>query len=239
MDPQSDIHSLGAKQRSQCPVMDECFHGNLDKIKAHIKDQPRHLNRRITPMRESCLAYVIFGYTHLKSPGHVKCVKFLVDEGAPVSGKDAGGNTPLISVIGGWIRAEETGWNGQHEEMAEFLFERGADINMKNRFGESPLFTAAMQASNDSRQCFISNTTLMDCRTARLFGTTHRNTRSLTELAFVAGRQQPLCLKIQLLDVEVVILMRTLIPGAFGGCSTMALIRVTSTMTASFCTTLP
>ena len=150
MDPQSDLNSLGPKQRSQCPMMDDCFHGKLDKIKAHVKKQPKLLDRRITPIRQSCLSYVIYGYTHLQTPNHVKCIKYLIDAGAPIDGKDAGGNTPLNHAIGGWIRAELRGWNGQHEEIAEFLLERGADINLPNRFGESPLFTAVMGSTNDS-----------------------------------------------------------------------------------------
>ena len=106
MDNNSDLNSLGAKQRSQCPMMDDCFHGNLEKIKSHIEKQPRLLDRRITPMRQNCLSYVLFGYTHLKQPAHVRCIEYLVDKGAPIDSKDAGGNTPLHNVIGGWLQAE-------------------------------------------------------------------------------------------------------------------------------------
>ena len=124
-------------------MRNDCFFGNLNKIKWHIQKQPNLLDRRITPTRDGCLTYVIFGYAASRKPEHVLCIKYLVDKGVPINGKNALGNTPLHTFISAcWLRAEIKGWEGQHEEIAQFLLDRGADINLKNRSGDSPLSTA-------------------------------------------------------------------------------------------------
>ena len=133
-------------------MRNDCFFGNLNKIKWHIQKQPNLLDRRITPTRDGCLTYVIFGYAASRKPEHVLCIKYLVDKGVPINGKNALGNTPLHTFISAcWLRAEIKGWEGQHEEIAQFLLDRGADINLKNRFGESPLFTSVMHGITDSK----------------------------------------------------------------------------------------
>ena len=112
--------------------MKDCFYGKLDKIKIHLEEEPRLLDRRESLLRLNGLMHVIQGFRQNQSRNHLESVRYLLEKGTPVDSKDFLGHTPLHQCTGAF-------GNKDLCKIAKILLEKGADINIENRFGCSPL----------------------------------------------------------------------------------------------------
>lgn len=68
---------------------------------------------------------------HLTSS--IEMVRFLIDRGAPIDGRNDDGATYLQTV------AADAGGDAEQEELAQLLIERGANVNISDKDGATPL----------------------------------------------------------------------------------------------------
>jgi hypothetical protein len=132
----------------------DCFKGELEKIKEHVRSDAKIVEMRETVMNVSGVFHVIAGACTLenrtdKSPipnevvvnvvdttDHLGCARYLVQEAnCKVDAKDFAGFTPLHHCVGCFA-------NNLTRKIATVLLEAGADPNCPNRLGETPLFEA-------------------------------------------------------------------------------------------------
>ena len=134
--------------------MKDCFYGRLDKIKKHLEEEPRLLDRRESLLRLNGLMHVIQGFRlgvgQIQSSEHLECVNYLLKKGTPVDCKDFLGHTPLHQCTGAF-------GNKSLFKIAKCLLEKGADINIENRFGCSPLVEPAFALNMDCVNWLLEN----------------------------------------------------------------------------------
>jgi hypothetical protein len=136
--------------------MKDCYSGDIAKVKAHLKCQPKLLDRRESLLRCNGLLHVILGSRYLGSgkpelsvtpkitTRHFECVKFLLEQGTHVDCRDFCGYTPLHHCTGVF-------GNERSLKFAQYFVAQGADVNARNRFGATPLFAPVM---SDNYSCF-------------------------------------------------------------------------------------
>ena len=134
--------------------MKDCFYGRLDKIKKHLEEEPRLLDRRESLLRLNGLMHVIQGFRlgvgQIQSSEHLECVNYLLKKGTPVDCKDFLGHTPLHQCTGAF-------GNKSLFKIAKCLLEKGADINIENRFGCSPLVEPSFALNMDCVNWLLEN----------------------------------------------------------------------------------
>ena len=86
------------------------------------------------------------GYTMIM-PDVMQIIKYLIDNGADVNGRDIQGQTPLhhASIIPQSITVEPV----------KYLIEKGADINAKDNYSQTPLFFAQGAKNNEVVEILI------------------------------------------------------------------------------------
>jgi hypothetical protein len=127
----------------------DCYNGDLDEIKAHLKREPRLVDRRESVLRKNGLFHVINGTRAtgiLKGPPssarrYLACAKYLVEKGTPVECRTVTGSSPLMQCTGGR-------GNKYTLMIADYLLEVGADINARDRFGCTAIIVPT-SAGND------------------------------------------------------------------------------------------
>ena len=130
--------------------MKDCYYGRLGKIKRHLEEEPRLLDRRESLLRLNGLMHVIQGYRQNQSSEHLNCVKYLLEKGTPVDSKDFLGHTPLHQCTGAFGTKSSL-------KIAKILLEKGADINIENRLGCSPLVEPAFALNMDCVNWLLEN----------------------------------------------------------------------------------
>ena len=116
---------LGFTGCGQPSIISGSHHGNLDKVKAEVRNGV-DINTKNA-----------FGITPLYMAsfhGKLPVVKYLVQNGADVNLQKNTGDTPLHAAS----------WSG-NLEILKYLIKKDADITIKNNFGNTPLHTASWQ----------------------------------------------------------------------------------------------
>ena len=98
-----------------------------------LRQEPRLLDRRDPLIRFSGLHFVLMGCKPgTASDDHFECVKYLIEQGAPVDTRNVLGFTVLGHCLA------NLGLSGMR--IADYLLEQGADVNARDRLGEPMLF---------------------------------------------------------------------------------------------------
>ncbi len=128
----------------------DCHLGEFAKVKAHLDNEPKLLDRRETLLRLNGLFHVIYGMRTVDSKDsrmasmkvekkegrdHLACAKFLIERGTPVDCRDMAGHTPFHHCTGMFGTKLTL-------KLADYLLDKGADINARNRNGDTPLMVA-------------------------------------------------------------------------------------------------
>ena len=113
----------------------KCIEGNLAEIKKLLREEPRLLDRRESMLRYGGLHFSLVNISNIKYiPDEAfECLKFLVEQGAQVDGRDMLGRNML------WYCLRQYG-NPERFELAGYLLEHGADINARDRMQIPLLF---------------------------------------------------------------------------------------------------
>jgi ankyrin repeat protein len=128
---------------SEWKTLSDAFHdaaekGDLEKVKAMLKDHPNLVVSRI----------VNFGDTPLHAAagkGHKDVVELLLAEGADVNVVDQNDQTPLHDTAG----------NG-HKDAVELLLAKGADVNAKMHYDLTPLHMATSHGHKDVMELLLA-----------------------------------------------------------------------------------
>ena len=120
-----------------------CVLGDLPKIKRLLGEDPKIMELRESMIRLSGVHHVIqglkllprFGIPFTPDMQHMRCLQFLLDEGANRNAKDVAGHTMLHHCVGPL-------YNQHLHKAAKMLLSRGMDPNVENRMGKTPLYVA-------------------------------------------------------------------------------------------------
>lgn len=134
----SQLHSSEWKALSQT-FHDAAGSGDLEKVKAMLKDNPNLVFSRIVNLGDTPL-HAAAGH------GHKHVVELLLAKGADVNVVDQNGQTPLHDTAG----------NG-HTDVVRLLLAKGADVHAKMHYDLTPLHMATIHGHKDMAELLLAN----------------------------------------------------------------------------------
>ena len=129
-------HSVPAGKQSSS-IHEAAEDGNLEKVKALLKDNPRWVFRKDHEGRTPLHAAA--------SKGHKDVAKLLMDYKSDVNAKKKYGYTPLHYAAHG------------HKDVVELLLAKKADVNARDNIGYTPLHEAARNGYKDVAALLLAN----------------------------------------------------------------------------------
>ncbi len=120
-------------------IYDAASAGDLEKVKALLKDNPDMIFSRSVNMRQTPLFFAT-------ESGQKDVAELLLANGADVNARDIDGETPLFHTV-------EKG----HIDAVQLLLASKADVNAKSRDGATPLIYAAVFNQNNIAQLLLAN----------------------------------------------------------------------------------
>jgi ankyrin repeat protein len=117
--------------RLMMTICDAASSGDLEKVKALLKDDPGLVFHNANSWGETPLHVAA-------SNGHRGVAEVLLANGADVNARDNSGRTPL----------HPSAWNG-HKAVAELLLANGADVNARDKSGGTPLHQYTREKISD------------------------------------------------------------------------------------------